>query len=63
MRKLPLAFLSRHRVRPMRPRLVAIYSRHGYLLGRAPLACLFAWNQAAFAIGRNGKRYVKGGGK
>ena len=41
------------------PRLVAIYSAYGRLLGRAPLACLYAWGQASFAIAPNGQRFVK----
>lgn len=41
------------------PRLVAIYSTYGKLLGRAPLACLYAWGQASFAIGPDGQQYNK----
>jgi hypothetical protein len=40
-------------------RLVSIYSAHGKLLGRAPLACLYAWSQAAFAIAPNGQQWSK----
>lgn len=40
-------------------RHVAIYSVYGRLLGRAPLACLYAWPQASFAIATDGTRHVK----
>jgi hypothetical protein len=36
------------------PRLWAIYSTHGKLLGRAPLGFLFTWPAASFAIGADG---------
>jgi hypothetical protein len=38
---------------------VAIYSTFGKLLGRAPLACLWAWPQASFAIAANGQQWNK----
>ena len=40
-------------------RLVAIYSERGYLLGRVPLAFLYRWPQASFAIAPNGERFLK----
>lgn len=41
--------------RPPALRLVSIYSTFGKLLGRAPLACLYAWPAASFAIAPNGR--------